>query len=110
MPNKELLRRIDERDYLTEREHREFLDRLNKDLEDYEELKKIMGTPIQDIMKRLKILDILKNRSYIIWVEKDILYSGRCDDIEIPLDKEDFESEEDYKLIKEYFKKEENKN
>lgn len=31
-----------------------------KDLEDYEELKKIMGTPIQDIMKRLKLLDILK--------------------------------------------------
>ena len=29
----ELLRRIDEKDYLTEREHREFLDRLKSSLE-----------------------------------------------------------------------------
>lgn len=36
----EYLRRIDERDYLTEREHREFLDRLNKDLEEYETQKR----------------------------------------------------------------------
>lgn len=33
---------------------------LEKDLEELEELKKIMGTPIQDIMKRLKILEIIK--------------------------------------------------
>lgn len=32
-----------------------------KDLEELEELKKIMGTPIQDIMKRLKVLDIIQN-------------------------------------------------
>lgn len=32
MTSKELLRRIDEKDYLTEREHREFLSVLNKDL------------------------------------------------------------------------------
>lgn len=31
-----------------------------KDLEDYEELKELMGTPIQDIMKKLKVLEILK--------------------------------------------------
>lgn len=31
-----------------------------KDLEDYEELLKIMGTPIQQIMKNLEILEILK--------------------------------------------------
>lgn len=31
-----------------------------KDLDELEELKKIMGTPIQDIMKRLKVLDQLK--------------------------------------------------
>ena len=29
------------------------------DLEDYEKLKNLMGTPIQDIMKRLKILEIM---------------------------------------------------
>lgn len=60
MVSKELLKRIDERDYLTEREHREFLDKLNKDLEEYEEIKKLMGTPIQDIMKKLKVLEIIK--------------------------------------------------
>ena len=31
-----------------------------KALEELEELKKIMGTPIQDIMKRLKVLEIFK--------------------------------------------------
>lgn len=35
-------------------------DKVLKDLEDYEELKKIMGTPIQEIRERLKILEILK--------------------------------------------------
>ena len=39
MGNKELLKRIDERNYLTEREHREFLSVLNKELEMLEELK-----------------------------------------------------------------------
>ena len=34
---------------------------LKKELEELEEYRKIMGTPIQDIMKRLKILEILKN-------------------------------------------------
>lgn len=33
---------------------------IKQDLEELEELKKIMGTPIQEIMKRLKLLDILK--------------------------------------------------
>lgn len=33
---------------------------IKKDLEELEELKILMGTPIQDIMKRLKILDALK--------------------------------------------------
>ena len=33
---------------------------IQKDLEDYEELKNLMGTPIQDIMKRLKTLEALK--------------------------------------------------
>jgi len=35
----EYLRRIDERDYLTEREHRQFLDKLKQDLEILEILK-----------------------------------------------------------------------
>jgi len=40
MTSKELLRRIDERDYLTEREHREFLKELKKDLEELEHYRK----------------------------------------------------------------------
>lgn len=35
-------------------------EKVKKDLDELEELKKIMGTPIQEIMKRLKILEILK--------------------------------------------------
>lgn len=41
MTSKEYLRRIDERNYLTEREHREFLNELNKDLEVLEIFKTI---------------------------------------------------------------------
>lgn len=38
----------------------ERFDIVEKDLEELEEIKKIMGTPIQDIMKQLKVLDQLK--------------------------------------------------
>lgn len=39
---------------------KEDLNTIEKDLEELAELKKLMGTPIQDIMKRLKVLEILK--------------------------------------------------
>lgn len=55
--NLELLRRIDEKDYLTEREHREFLDRLKKDLEELEQYRKVMCKPILDLMKDLERLE-----------------------------------------------------
>ncbi len=42
MGNKELLKRIDERNYLTEREHREFLSVLNKELERLKKQDKIL--------------------------------------------------------------------
>jgi len=50
MINKELLRRIDERDYLTEREHREFLERLSKDLEILEYIKSLIKVYNNDEM------------------------------------------------------------
>lgn len=56
MNNKELLRRIDERDYLTEREHREFLKELNKDLERLEKYKSIeqeLGIDLITLFKAL---------------------------------------------------------
>ena len=43
MTSKEYLRRIDERNYLTEREHREFLERLSKDLEILETIKDLLN-------------------------------------------------------------------
>lgn len=55
---------------------------LEKDLEDYEELKKLMGTPIQDIMKRLKVLEIFKK----ILLLKIVISVDKVD-AEIPSDK-----------------------
>lgn len=40
MTSKEYLRRIDKQEYLTEREHREYLEQLEKDLEMLEDLRK----------------------------------------------------------------------
>lgn len=81
----EYLRRIDERDYLTEREHREFLDRLNKDLEQIELLKlelEVEKIKVKYVMKELKkqdgILKILKNKK----VDIDYLSTCLYEDIE----------------------------
>lgn len=60
-----------------------------KALEELEELKKIMGTPIQDIMKRLKVLEIFKKilmLTIVIGVDKV--------DAEIPSDKIIFKLDE----------------
>lgn len=66
----EYLRRIDERNYLTEREHRKLLDRLNNDLNQIELLKLELGLEklkVKDVMKQLKkqdkILEILKDKT-----------------------------------------------
>ena len=40
---------------------------IEKDLEELKELKIIMGTPIQDIMKKLKVLEILKRTKLDVW-------------------------------------------
>lgn len=44
-----------------------------KDLEELEELKKIMGTPIQDISKKLKNLEYYENEQYKHW---NIFFNG----------------------------------
>ena len=40
---------------------REYYNKIADDLEEYEELKKIMGTPIQELMKQLKELKTVKD-------------------------------------------------
>ena len=71
----ERLRRLDKQEYLDEKEHRfilanikacfretihqrDYIKQLESKIKEYENL---MGTPIQDIMKRLKVLDIIQN-------------------------------------------------
>lgn len=66
------------------------------DLKELEQYREIIGTPIQDIMKRLKVLEILKERIYI---SKGQLgnYLNFFDN--------SIDDDEDDKLIKEYFRK-----
>ena len=54
MNSKKLLKRIDERDYLTEREHREFLEELITDLENIERYKKDLNelTTENEVLKK----------------------------------------------------------
>ena len=51
---------------------------IDEDLEKLEELEKLMGTPIQDIMKRLKFLEILKKHikliDYGFFYDKIVIY------------------------------------
>jgi len=49
-----------------------------------------------------KVLNIIKEK--VIWVENDKLMCGRYADIEIELDEEDFESKEEFDLLKEVLK------
>ena len=79
MTSKECLKRLDERNYLTQRERKEFL---------------------SVIEKELKALEIIKEYSFV-FVENGQLKSGKYGDIEILLDESDFETKEEYELLKE---------
>lgn len=61
----EYLRRIDERDYLTEREHREYLEKLNTDLEVLEILKKTLNNSFLCLIKNEEDRKKVKE-----WLEK----------------------------------------
>ena len=54
------------------------------------------------IEKCLKALSLIKGK--FIFVENGDLKSGQYGNIEITLDEDDFESKEDYELVKEVFK------
>ena len=60
--------------------------------------KNIVNFNCESIEKSLKALDIIKK---FIWVEDDKLKCGRFGDIEIELDESDFESKEEFNLLKE---------
>lgn len=63
MTSKELLRRIDERNYLTEREHREFLNILEKDLEILDKIRKTF---------KLKKEETINQNHYWLFIGKKI--------------------------------------
>lgn len=66
MENKEALEYLKNHNKYYEPVNREAFRVIEASLQELEELKKIMGTPIQDIMKRLKILEILKKNIEIV--------------------------------------------
>ena len=105
MKSKEYLRRIDKRDYLTEREHREYLEQLEKDLEKLEQYETIFNEPLKDIRERLRVLGILKE-----WCLKDFIEYSPNDYgwIEFPLTIYDTDTEEEAnkkKIVVDYLKK-----
>lgn len=83
MISKECLKRIDERNYLTQRERKDFLNIVEKDLD---------------------ILEIIKKHSFL-FVEKGKLYVGRYADVELLLEEDDFENKQEYELLKEWLEK-----
>lgn len=61
MEDKEALEYLRNHTKYYEPVNREAFRVIEKSLDELEELKKLMGTPIQDIMKRLKILEEIRN-------------------------------------------------
>ena len=90
MTSKECLKRIDERNYLTQRERKEFLSVIEKDLDRLEKLE--------------KVLEILKERGGIH------LYINRNNDNKLTLDFDDCIScilePREYELLKEVLENE----
>lgn len=63
-------------------------------------LNKDVAKRLAIIAKDLEALEIIKKCSFV-FVENGQLKSGRYADIEILLDEDDFETKEDYELLKE---------
>lgn len=57
---------------------------------------------IEQIKKSLEVLEIIKNHGFL-FVEKGKLYCGEYGDTELLLDEDDFETKEDFTLVKEFF-------
>ncbi len=59
------------------------------------------GKSIEQIKKSLKVLEIIKNHAFL-FVEKGQLYCGKYGDTELLLDEDDFETKEEFDLVKEW--------
>lgn len=59
----------------------------------------------ENINKNLKVLEIIKNYGFV-FAKKGQLYCGRLGDLELELDEDDFDSKEEFDLLKECFKDE----
>ena len=58
---------------------------------------------IEQIKKSLEVLEIIKKHAFL-FVEKGQLYCGEYGDTELLLGEDDFETKEDFNLVKEFFK------
>lgn len=59
----------------------------------------------ETLNKNLKVLEIIKNYGFV-FAKKGQLYCGRLGDLELELDEDDFDSKEEFDLLKECFKDE----
>lgn len=59
----------------------------------------------ETLNKNLKALEIIKNYGFV-FAKKGQLYCGRLGDLELELDEDDFDSKEEFDLLKECFKDE----
>ena len=59
----------------------------------------------ETINKKLKVLEIIKDHGFL-FVEKGKLYCGEYGDTELLLDEDDFETKEDFYLVKEWLESE----
>ena len=57
---------------------------------------------IEQIKKSLEVLEIIKKHAFL-FVKKGQLYCEEYGDTELLLDEDDFETKEDFKLVKEFF-------
>ena len=65
----------------------------------------IFPVGISAIKKDLKVLEIIKKHSFL-FVEKGKIYCGRYADIELLIEEDDFETKEEYELLKEWLEDE----
>lgn len=72
---------------------------IDKDLDRLAELEK----ENELLKKDLKVLEIIKEYAFLFF-EEGQLYCGRFGDIEVPLDEDDFDTKQEYDLIKGWLK------
>lgn len=64
--------------------------------------RKFINGSFDIIKKELEALEIIKEHRFL-FVEKGQLYVGRCCDVELLVEEDDFQDEQEYELLKEVF-------